>query len=120
MKSHPQKNTLLKNDDANATSNFFKRVFFCPTQEDFFPPLFFLFFFRHRTGFVRNLTGSASFVNLLGERAYKLDTTPLRTDRRASGNSGFNKLEVQWLIEHLSTACRFYLKSIPQCCGMVY
>jgi hypothetical protein len=32
-KSHPQKNTLLKNAQANATSNFFKRVFFSPSQE---------------------------------------------------------------------------------------
>ena len=97
MKNHPQKNTLLKNAQANATSNFFKRVFFSPTQEEFFPPLFFLFFFRHRTGLVLNSTDSASNVNLLGQCACKLDISPLRTDRRASGNSGFKKLAVQWL-----------------------
>ncbi len=97
MKSHPQKNTLLKNAQGNAASNFFKRVFFSPTQEEFFPPLFFLFFFRHRTGSVLNLTDSATNVNLLGQSACKLGTSPLRTDRRASGNSGFKKLTVQWL-----------------------
>ena len=86
MKSHPQKNTLLKNAQANAKGNFFKRVFFSPTQEEFFPPLFFLFFFRYRTGSVLNLTDIASNVNLFGQSACKLDTTPLRTDRRASGN----------------------------------
>jgi len=31
----------------------------------------------------------------------KLDTSTLRTDSRASGNSGFKKLAVQWLIEQL-------------------
>jgi len=41
-KSHPQKNTLLKNAQANAESNFFKRVFFSPTQEKFLPTLLFL------------------------------------------------------------------------------
>ena len=99
-KSHPQKNTLLKNAQVNAASIFFKRVFFSPTKEEFFPPLFFLFFFRHRTGSVLNLTDSASNVNFFGLSACKLDTSTLRTDRRASGNSGFKKLAVQWLIEH--------------------
>jgi len=34
--NHPQKNTLLKNAEANAEGNFFKRVFFSPTQEKLF------------------------------------------------------------------------------------
>jgi hypothetical protein len=59
MKANAQKNTLLKNAQANAASIFFKRVFFSPTQEEFFPPLFFLFFFRHRTGLVLNRTDSS-------------------------------------------------------------
>lgn len=96
-----QKNTLLKSAQANAEGNFFKRVFFSPTQEEFFSPRFFLFFFSHHTGLVLNSTDSASNVNLLGQNAYKLDTSTLRTDRRASGNSGFKKLAVQWLNEHL-------------------
>ncbi len=95
-----KKNTLLKNAQAKAESNFFKRVFFSPNQEEFFPPRFFLFFFSHRTGTVLNSTDSASNVNLLGQNACKIDTSTLRTDRRASGNSGFKKLAVQWLIEH--------------------
>ena len=39
-KAHPQKNTLLKNAQGNATSNIFKRVFFSTTQEEihFFSP----------------------------------------------------------------------------------
>ncbi len=32
-KSHPQKNTLLKNAQANAAGNFFKIVFFSPAQK---------------------------------------------------------------------------------------
>jgi len=65
MKSHPQKNTLLKNAQANAESNFFKRVFFSPTQKEiqiiFFPTLRCFNFFSHRT--VRNRTDIASNVN---------------------------------------------------------
>jgi hypothetical protein len=37
---------------------------------------------------------------LLGQLC-KLDTTHLRTDIRATDNSGFKKLAVQWLNEHL-------------------
>ena len=99
MESHPQKNTLLKNAQANAASIFFKIVFFSPTQKEFFPPLFFLFFFRHRTGLVLNPTVNISNVNLLGQSACKIDTSTLWTDRRASDNSGFKKLAVQWLNE---------------------
>jgi len=36
MKSHPQKNTLLKAAKANAATKAFKRVFFSPTQEEFY------------------------------------------------------------------------------------
>ncbi len=103
LKSHPQKNTLLKNAQANAASNFFKRVFFSPTKEEFFPPLFFLFFFRHRTGSVLYRTDSASHVYRFLDIVCKLDTSTLRTDRRASGNSGFKKLAVHWLIEHFTS-----------------
>jgi len=35
-KSITQKNTLLKNAQANAASNFFKRVFFSPPREEFY------------------------------------------------------------------------------------
>ncbi len=103
MNSHPQKNTLLKNAQANAASIIFKRVFFSPTLEEFFPPLFFLFFFRHRTGPVYNRTDSVSNVEPIGQSVCKFDTLPLRTDSRASGNSGFKKLGVQWLIEHFTS-----------------
>ena len=90
-KAHPQKNTLLKAAKANAATKAFKRVFFSPTQEEFFPPLFFLFFFRHRTGFVRNQTDSASYVNRFVESVCKLDTTQPRIDSKPAGNKGLNE-----------------------------
>ena len=88
--AHTQKNTLLKNAEANAKGNFFKRVFFSPTQEEiqiiFFPTLrFFYYLFFQPT--VRNRTDIALNVNLLGKSACKLDTSLHRTDRRASGNN---------------------------------
>ena len=95
MKSHPQKNTLLKNADANAASNFFKRVFFTQAQEEFFPPLFFLFFFRHRTGSVLNRKVGASNVNRFVDRfVHNTDRNELRTDSRASGNKVLPKAGV--------------------------
>lgn len=92
-----QKNTLLKNAQANAESNFFKRVFFSPTQKEiqiiFFPTLrFFNYLFSQRT--VRNRTGIALNVNRLEQSVCKLDMTHLRTDRRASGNKGLPKAGV--------------------------
>ncbi len=101
-KARPQKNTLLKSAQANAETNFFKRVFFSPTQEEFFSPLFFLFFFHHhRSGSMLYLTDSASNVNIFVDSLCKLDKTPLRTERRASGNSTYKKLAIQWLNETL-------------------
>jgi hypothetical protein len=93
--SHPQKNTLLKNAASHPRSHFFKRVFFFPTQEEFFPSLFFLSYFPPPHGLPANPTSCASNVNFFGQSVCNLDTTPLRTDRRASGNSTYKKLAVQ-------------------------
>ena len=38
-------------------------------------------------------------VNHFGQSVCEIDTSPLRTEIRASGNSGFKKLAVQWLQE---------------------
>lgn len=92
MPTH-KKNTLLKNADANAASNFFKSVFFSPTQEEFFPPLFFLFFFRHRTGIVRNRTDSASNVNRFVDSVCGLRTEPLRMNSKPAGNIRLNEIK---------------------------
>ena len=86
-KAHPQKNTLLKNAEANAEGNFFKRVFFSPTQEKFLPTLLFLIkLFFQRTGFVRNRTDIASNVNRFVDSACGLQTVVLRSDSRAAHN----------------------------------
>ena len=44
-------------------------------------------------------TDTALNVNRFEQSVCGLQTTHLRTDRRASGNSGFKKLAVHWLIE---------------------
>ena len=112
MPTH-KKNTLLKNADANAASNFFKSVFFSPTQEEFFPPLFFLFFFRHRTGIVRNRTDSASNVNRFEQSVCELQTTHLRTDSRAADNIRLKEilkkgaLTVKRTVVHLTNSCGY-------------
>jgi hypothetical protein len=94
-KSHPQKNTLLKNTASPRTTIFFKRVFISPTQEEiqiiFFPTLrFFNYLFFHRT--LRNWTDTASIVGNFGQSVCKLDTTHLRTDRRATDNKGLKEM----------------------------
>ena len=86
-KAHTQKNTLLKNAQANAESNFFKRVFFSPTQEEFFSTLPFLkhlFSPTHR--FTANTNSCASNVNRFEQSVCGLQTTRLRTDSRAADN----------------------------------
>jgi len=60
---------------------------------------------------VLTLADIASNVNRFGQSRCKLDTSSLRTDRRASGNSGFKKLAVQWLIEHPTSHQHLWLAS---------
>jgi hypothetical protein len=48
-------------------------------------------------------TDTALNLNRFGQSLCGLDTSQLRTDRRASANSGFKKLAVQWLIEHYTS-----------------
>lgn len=81
-KSNAQKNTLLKNAQANAESNFFKRVFFSQLT-------------------VSSRTDITSNLYRFGQSVCKLDKTHPRTDRRATDNKGLAKVAVQWLIEHL-------------------
>jgi len=77
-KANPQKNTLLKNAQANAESNFFKRVFFSPTLR------FFNYLFFQRT--VRNRTDIASNVNRFEQSVCGLQTVVLRTNSRTAAN----------------------------------
>jgi hypothetical protein len=86
-KSHSQKNTLLKTAQINAATKVFKRVFFSPTLEEFYffsPTLRCFNFFYQRT--VLKSTDIASNISRFGQSVCKLDTSPLQTDRRASGN----------------------------------
>ncbi len=100
-KGYPQKNTLLKNAKANAKGNFFKRVFFFSYPRRIFSSPIFFIFFSPTHGLNRKPNMTASNVNRFADRfVQSFNLTHLRTDRRASGNSGFKKLAAQWLLEH--------------------
>lgn len=116
-KANAQKNTLLKNAQANAESNFFKRVFFSPPKKSTLP--FFTNLFSPTHGLTCNLTMSAFNINPFGQSVCNLDMTRLRTDRRATDNKGFVKLGVQWFIDHLffassSVVADSFVLRIPQ------
>ena len=99
MKATPQKNTLLKNAQGNAASNFFKRVFFSPTQRRIFStPLFFVFF-PPPHGQTASTTSCASNVNCFGQVSSNLTRHSFGQTEARTDNSGFKKLAVQWLIE---------------------
>ncbi len=86
-KALTQKNTLLKNAQANAKGNFFKRVFFSPPQENFLPPLFFLIkLFSPTHGLSANTNSCASNVNRFVETVSELQTVVLRTNSTAAAN----------------------------------
>ena len=103
MKSPHTKNTLLQFAQGNRTNQKLQESIFSPTQEKLknkkFPTLQ-----KNKTSFhhtVQTLTDIALKVNRFEKSMCKLDTLPLRTNRRASGNSGFKKLAVQCLNERL-------------------
>ena len=115
-KANAQKNTLLKNAQANAESNFFKRVFFSPTQKEiqiiFFPTLrFFNYLFFQRT--VRNRTDIALNVNSFEYSVCGLQTTHLRTDSKAADNIRLKEilkkgaLTVKRTVVHLTNCCGY-------------
>ena len=85
-KALTQKNTLLKNAEANAKGNFFKRVFFSPPKKSTLPFFTNLFFPTHR--FTADTTSCASIynVNRFEQSVCGLQTTHLRTDSRAADN----------------------------------
>jgi len=85
-KAHTQKNTLLKNAQANAEGNFFKRVFFSPAQEEFFSTQILFYFFSPTHGFTANTTSCASNVNRFGQSVCGLQTVVLRGNSRAAAN----------------------------------
>jgi len=97
MKSHPQKNTLLQNAQANAASNIFNRVFFSPAQEEFYffsPTLRYFNFFAIAQCLTRQF--SIPNRNRFEDRFVQtFNITHFRTDRRASANSTYKKVAVQ-------------------------
>jgi hypothetical protein len=101
MKSPHSKNTLLQFAQGNRTNQKLQESIFSPTQEKLkakkspTPQ-------KNKTSFhrtVQTLTDTALNVNRFGQSVCGLATSALWIDRRASGNSGFKKLAVQWLQE---------------------
>jgi hypothetical protein len=92
-------NTLLQFAQGNRTSQKLQESIFSPPHEKLknkkFPTLQ-----KNKTSFqrtVQTLTVIALNENSFEKSGGKLDISTLRPDRRASGNSGFKKLAVQWL-----------------------
>ncbi len=84
----PTKNTLLQAAASQPTKQSLQESIFSPTQEKLknkkIPTLQKIKTSFHRTE--QTLTDIAMNVNCFGQSVFKLDTTILRTDRRASGN----------------------------------
>ena len=103
IKSPHTKNTLLQLAQCSRTKQKLQESIFSPTQEKLknkkSPKLQ-----KNKTSFQRTLqtlADIASIINIFEQNMHKLDTTHLRTERRASGNSTYKKLAVQWLNEAL-------------------
>jgi hypothetical protein len=91
---------FLPKHNANAEKN--KKSLQSSTQENFFPTLLFLIkIFSPTYAFTASTTNCASNTNRFGQSIYKLDTIHHWTDRRASANSTYKKLALQWLNEAL-------------------
>jgi len=115
-KALTQKNTLLKNAQANAKSIFFKRVFFSPTQENFLPTLLFLIkLFSPTHGFTANSTRHRYECKWLREQ-FRADIGEhcLGQKRTASANMGYTtmrgsvlRMKVLCKIEQLCFVLKF-------------
>ncbi len=84
MPTH-KKNTLLKNASSNPLGNFFKRVFFFTTQK--LPPLLKKNLFSPTHRLSAGTTSCVSNVNCFEQSVCLLDSSLIRTDRRASANN---------------------------------
>jgi len=71
-------------------TNFFKRVFFSPTQEEFLPPFFFYFFFASAQ-ILQTCTETASNVNHFVDSVWRHRMTHLRGKSTTAGNSTYPK-----------------------------
>jgi len=87
-KANAQKNTLLQFAQGNRTNQKLQESIFSSTQEKLknkkFPTLQKNKTSYHRT--LQTLKETDLNANCFGKSGYKLDTSTLRTDRRASGN----------------------------------
>ena len=131
MKANAQKNTLLKNAQANAESIFFKRVFFSPTQEKLknkkFPTLQ-----KNKTSFHRTvltLTDIATNVNRFGQSVCGLRGTHLRGESRAADNrkinanflfGGFIASYESWCVNEQLCFVSTVVRKLPQIKNFVY
>jgi len=110
MKSpHTKKYSLASRLSQRLNQSLQESIFFSTpnSNSNFFSPTLRCFnFFSHRT--VRNRTDSASNVNRFGQSVCKLDTTHLRTDRRATDNKGLKEMAgevVNQTFVHLINSC---------------
>ena len=131
-KALTQKNTLLKNPQANAKGNFFKRVFFSPPQEEiqiiFFPSLrFFNYLFFQRT--LLTWTDIASNVNRFGQSVCGHRSESLRGKSRAAGNKkinanflfgGFIASYESWCVNEQLCFVSTVVRKLPQIKNFVY
>ena len=114
-KALTQKNTLLKNAQGNAESNFFKRVFFSPTQIKLFLKISNASKKKYKKfqRTVRTLNIIALNVNRFGQSVCGLQTVVLRTDSRAAANIRLKEilkkgaLTVKRTVVHLSNSCGY-------------
>jgi len=120
MKSQCTKKYTLKKRTSQRQSIFFKRVFFSPTQEEFY---FFSSTLRYFNFFAiaQSLTRQFSIPNrnrFMIRFVQTFNITHLRTDRRASANSTYKKLAVKWLNEALCFVSSFVVADPPSLrCG---
>jgi hypothetical protein len=108
MESFSQKNTLLKNPQAKVEVNFLREYFFTPRRILFFSSTLRCFNFFCLSTMVYK-TDIAPNINLFELSVSELDTTLLRTDRRASGNTRLAQLGLTSFIESFCFNCKFVL-----------
>ncbi|GEM_PF-1858260 len=88
-----KKYTLASRTSQHTNQRLQESVFFSTEKRTL---SFFTNLFSPPHGFTANTNCCESNVNRFGQNVCILDTSTLRTDKRASGNSGFKKLPVQF------------------------
>lgn len=109
MANAQKKYTLAIRTSQRCNQKLQESIFFSYPRKIFANASFFKKLFRHRTGFVRNRTDSASNINRLEQTVCELQTLPLRTNSTAAANKGLPQAGRQWLIEVLCFLFTFVL-----------